>query len=90
MTYFWRFFNLINLLSIILVVVFSEDITAYLNEYRLYLIEQEELSDGGHALRWLLVHWEGLCMAGTIALMFFIRKVGGLLGGVYNKVTTTK
>jgi len=90
MEYFWRLFNIFNLVSIVLVIIFSESITECLNEYRLYLNEEEELSDGAHAIRFLVNRWEGICMAGSIALLFFIRKVAGLVGGVYNKVTTTK
>jgi len=87
---FWSLFNLANGLAIIAVVYYSEYITLWINDYRYYLNSEEILSDGMHAVRLLINNWEGLAMAGTLTLLFFLRKLSDVFSGLVSKITSKK
>ena len=69
----WKIINTINLIAIIVVIVFSREITFYLNKYTIYLNTLENPSDSIHIIRWIMNRWQGITLAGSLALIFFIR-----------------
>jgi len=85
---FWSLFNIANGLAIVLVVYYSEDVVFWLNDYRDYLNSKDELSDAMHAVRLIINKWEGIAMAGTLALLFFLRKVSDVFTGLVSKITS--
>lgn len=85
---FWKIINIIIITSIILVVVFSENITAFLDSKREYLNQQESLNDFMHLIRLIINKWEGICMALGLSFLFLLKFILTGLGGLFNKITS--
>ena len=83
----WKILNLLNLIAIILVIVFSQDIANYLNEWKEYLNNQEELTDTRVILRVIINKWEGIALSFTLMFVFFIRQLLSTASGIIEKIS---
>lgn len=85
----WRIINILTLLSIVLVVIYSEYVTSTINTYRdlLNATSHEELNDAEHVLRLFLNKWEGIALGFTLSFIFLTKYLIKKATGVLNKIS---
>ena len=80
----WKILNIINIIAIIAVIVYSKEVTFYLNEYTDYLNALHSDSDGLHIVRWIMNKWQGIALSGVLGLFFFMRYVMRGISKIFN------
>lgn len=79
--------NAFNLTMMVVCIMFSQEITDWLNEYELFLEEVEELYDYEHSLRILLRRWEGIALSLVFVGIFFVRIIASLFKNIIKKIS---
>ena len=85
----WKIINILTFLSIVLVIVYSEQVSSTINNYRdvLNSIPNEKLLDYEHLIRLFLNKWEGIALGFSFSFIFLIRFLSRKAMGVLNKIS---
>lgn len=85
---FWRIVNITNLILIIVVLIWAEDISGYMGETRQMYNDAESLTDFEVLTRTLLNKWEGISLAFNLLFVFFFRGILSIVSGATKKITS--